>query len=276
MISARKRSRYAAASANSVAQTSDTSMRIAMRRVEFRITSRAPRSCRETPRQSVPPEGQRRGAQSSVVEPGHLRPRDGGGQRLRALGGAEDAVDAVLHDVERAAAGQGDDRSAARQRLHGRDAEVLLARLQVQRARAVERAQALRAESRSRISTSDGASAARRASLGPAPDEDEPPAEQARGRDRVVEALVGHEGAHGQQEVAARLGRVGGAEEVDVDRRMQDPRRRGRSGGGSARRPRKSWPGSASGRAAVAMSHFRRRAMAAAFSARRRVRPGGK
>ena len=195
-----------------------------MRRVEFRITSRAPRSCRETPRQSVPPEGQRRGAQSSVVEPGRLGPRDGGGQRLRALGGAEDAVDAVLHDVEHAAAGQGGDRSAARQGLHGRDAEVLLARLQVQRARAVERAQLLGGKTvadldeRRRQRGEAGA-------LGASSHEDESPAEQARGRDRVVEALVGHEGAHGQKEVGTRLGRVGGAEEVDVDRRMQDPRR---------------------------------------------------
>jgi len=120
---------------------------------------------------------------------GHAR------QRFRAR--------APAHGLERAAAAEGDDRRAARERLDGHESEVLLAG-EEQRPRArVDARQLLVVHPAAELGAGRG-EAAQGALLLTAPHDDQPAPEPAAGLDGQIAALVGGEGP-GQQVVAACL-----------------------------------------------------------------------
>src|SRR6185436_18093192 len=103
-----------------------------------------------------------------------------------------------------APAPEGDDGGAAGQRLDRRDAEVLLARLHVVRARPVEAPKLLGGAVHEELYGGIGESA-EALLLRAAPDDDQGAPGAPRGRDRLLVALVGNERADGEEEVSAAL-----------------------------------------------------------------------
>ena len=210
---------YAAARAASVAARSEARKSTAMRRVDLldhrqallapRLSALFPATldlARETPRaKRSRANGSADSRSGSVIEArrGRLaRPRRRGPPA--SSGRVEDAVDAVAHDVARASAPRAR-RPGRRRRAPRRPRCRSPPRPAGRTARRSGRA---RAAPRGRRSDDDSVRREPRGrgggfSSGPLPDEDERAAEPARGLDRVVVALVGHERADGEQEVLA-------------------------------------------------------------------------
>src|SRR5262249_11650523 len=149
------------------------------------------------------PEGERRRAQSSVIELGPPGPPDGLGELLgAAVALVEDPALPVAYDVACAAAAERRDPRAAREGLDRSNAEILLAGLHERRAAPVEVAELLGPAARH-----EGYGGIRRGAearlLGSAPDEDEAPGKPPGGGDGHVPALVRDERSDPEQEVLA-------------------------------------------------------------------------
>src|ERR1700693_1654093 len=96
-------------------------------------------------------------------------------------------------------------------------AEVLLARLDEERARPVQPAQLLGGAVHEDLYGGAG-QRAEALLFGPAPDDHQGALEKARGRDRLLVAFVGNEGPYGEQEVPTPL--RPGPEKIHVHRRV--------------------------------------------------------
>ena len=121
---------------------------------------------------------------------------------------------------QHSAPAKGGDRGPAGEGLHGRDPEVLLARLDAGGASPVELPESLRRQAGLHVHVGAVRQRFEPDPLGPRADEHEASSEPARRGDRGLETLVGHEGADGEQEVPRGASGAGGVKNVHVDRRV--------------------------------------------------------
>ena len=148
-----------------------------------------------------------------------LEREDGGREGVDALRVEEDAGDPFDDGVERAAGPVGDDRAPRGHGLERDDAEILFAREKQAAAVLIEGLQIVRRGPAAELHCRTRHGAQPRL-LGTTADDHEPAPEPRAGGDREIDALVGHELADREVEVAGRLprDRIG----LEIDRRKDD------------------------------------------------------
>ena len=157
------------------------------------------------------------------VERDVLRARDAGGKRFGSRFGDEHARHVVDDRVERASTAKRDDRPSAGLRFDRHDAEVLLAGQQDRRRSSIEVANRFIGKAAEQLNVGAGGELRQRVALRSVSDDAERHARKAAGLDGDVDAFVGNQGRHNQQEVFGNDGLIAGrAIEIRIDRRIDD------------------------------------------------------